>query len=258
MITLIYILIFILGLVVGSFLNVVICRLKTGEAIFKSRSHCVFCKEKLKWYELIPLASFVMQTGKCRSCKKKISWQYPLVEFFTGLIFVLIFNEFSSYQFIYTCFLYLVSCFLIVIFVYDLKYYLVADKIIYPAIILSLIFNIYLWILNNDFQIFFWSIITALASGGFFLVLFLLSKGKWMGAGDVLIGVLIGLILGAYQTIVALFLAFLIGAVVAIILLILKKKKMKSEIPFGPFLVIGTMISIFWGNILINWYLKLL
>jgi prepilin signal peptidase PulO-like enzyme (type II secretory pathway) len=246
----------------GSFLNVIICRLKTGETILKGRSHCMSCRKKLNWYELVPILSFVIQLGKCKKCKEKISWQYPLVEFFTGTIFLLIFAFFGQdWQFpypLYACFLFLISCFLIIIFVYDLKYYLVADKIVYPAIIISLIFNIYVWVVTNNFKVFILSIVAALVAGGFFLTINLISKGKWMGTGDISIGVLIGLILGLSQTILALFLAFLIGAVVSIVLLIFKKKKMKSEIPFGPFLILGTIISIFWGNILLTWYLNLL
>ena len=257
-----YIFIFILGTAIGSFLNVVICRLKTGETIVKSRSHCMFCKKKLSWYELLPILSFAIQLGKCKKCKKKISWQYPLVEFFTGALFLLIFIFFGqNWQFpytIYVWFLFLVSCFLIIIFVYDLKHYLVANEIIYPAIVIALIFNIYIWILSHNFWIFARSIISAVIAGGFFLAIYLISKGKWMGSGDALIGILMGLILGLEQTIVALFLAFLIGAVVAIILMAVKKKKLKSAIPFGPFLVLGTIITIFWGNALLTWYLNLL
>jgi prepilin signal peptidase PulO-like enzyme (type II secretory pathway) len=257
-----YLLIFVLGMIIGSFLNVVIFRLKTNETIFRKRSHCNFCQKKLNWYELIPLMSFIIQLGRCRGCKKKISWQYPLVELFTGVIFLLIFIFFGQvWRFpytVYVCFLFLIFCFLIIIFVYDLKHYLVAEKIIYPAIILAFLFNIFIWIFTNNFQIFVSSIIAGLLAGGFFLILVLISKEKWMGKGDILIGVLMGLILGMPMTIVGLILAFLIGAIVSLVLMALKKKKMKSEIPFGPFLVLGTAISIFWGNVLLNWYLNLL
>jgi prepilin signal peptidase PulO-like enzyme (type II secretory pathway) len=257
-----YFLIFILGLTIGSFLNVVIIRLKNKETIFKGRSHCMFCKKKLNWYELIPIISFIIQLGKCKKCKKKISWQYPLVELFTGLIFLLIFYFFGqNWQFpyiVYNCFLYFISCLLIIIFVYDLKHYLVADNIIYSAIIISFLFNVFLWIFTNNFPVFIWSIVAAILAGGFFEIIVLISKEKWMGKGDVLIGILMGLILGWPMTIVGLLLAFLIGAIVSLVLLILKKKKMKSQIPFGPFLVLGILISIFWGNVLITWYLNLL
>lgn len=262
-----YALIFVLGLVAGSFLNVVICRLKSGEEIIKSRSHCPHCQKKLSWHELIPLVSFIIQLGKCRKCKGKISWQYPLVEFFTGLLFLSAFiysapaGPISSWQFpytIYNLFLWIVFCFLIVIFVYDLKHYLVADKIVYPAIIVSLVFNAYLWASSGQFAVFTSAIVAALIVSGIFGIIILISKGKWMGIGDVKIGILMGLILGLPPILIALFLAFLSGAIVSVILLILKKKNLKSEIPFGPFLVLATIISIFFGGFLLNWYLGLI
>jgi len=262
-----YVFIFILGLVVGSFLNVVIFRLKKGQSIFKKRSHCLFCKRQLTWRELFPIFSFIFQKRKCLGCGKKISWQYPLVEFFTGLLFLLgfIFSNPDglalSWQFpylIYNLFLWIVFCFLIVIFVYDLKHYLVADEVVYPAIIITLIFDAYVWIASGQFSFFYSAIIAGLIAGGFFLAIILISKGKWMGMGDVKIGILMGLILGLPQIFIALFLAFLFGAMVSIVLLALKKKKLKSEIPFGPFLVFATMISLFFGDVLINWYLELM
>jgi prepilin signal peptidase PulO-like enzyme (type II secretory pathway) len=261
-----YIFFFILGAVVGSFLNVVILRLKTKEPILKDRSHCPFCKEKLAWQELIPILSFFLQKGRCKQCNKKISIQYPLVEFFTGLIFLLIFNfQFSIFnqllnlQFlISTIFWLLISCFLLIIFVYDLKYYLVPDKIIYPAIIVAgiwrLISNIFIQDTKYEIPN---TIYAALIGGGFFLIIVLISRGKWMGIGDIKIGVLMGLLLGLPQVFTALFLAFLSGAVVSIILLTLKRKTLKSEIPFGPFLTTATFITLLWGDVLMRWYLNL-
>jgi len=256
----IYTLFFVLGTAVGSFLNVVIFRSKTKKSIFKNRSFCPYCKKKLTWYELIPILSFLIQKGRCRKCKKRISIQYPLVEFFTGLIFVWVaayILDFTIYDWINTIFLLIFSCFLIVIFVYDLKYYLVPDKIIFPAIIITLLFDIYISLAIGDWSFFFSSIYAALIAGGFFLFLVLISKGKWMGIGDLKIGILIGLFFGLPQIFVVLFLAFLFGAIVSIILLILKKKTLQSEIPFGPFLTGATFITLFLGAGLISWYLNL-
>lgn len=237
-----YIFFFVLGTVIGSFLNVVINRLKTRESILKNRSYCPFCKKKLTWSELIPIVSFIFQRGRCKKCNKKISWQYPLVEFFTGLVFLL--------NFIYQVpvFWFLIACFLIILFVFDLKHYLVPDKVIYPAIIITIIYRLF-----ANFHYF----LAALVGGGFFLIIVLISKGKWMGVGDIKIGALMGLLLGWEFLLTALFLAFLIGAIVAIILLILKKKTFQSEIPFGPFLIGATFITLLWGNILLNWYLNI-
>jgi len=269
-----YILFFILGTIFGSFLNVIICRLKTGESIFKNRSHCPSCQKKLNWCELIPIISFVIQKGKCRNCGKKISWQYPLTELATGLVFLLILNfqfPISNFQtLIHTGFLLLISCFLVVLFVFDLKHYLVPDIIIYPAIVIAFLYNFQFSIFNFSarggpalgWQSIFNSLIfnyllAGLIAGAFFLLIVLVSRGKWMGMGDVKIGILMGLILGIPQIFVALFLAFLIGAVVSVVLLILKKKTLKSEIPFGPFLIGATFIALFWGEFLLNWYLGL-
>ena len=145
----IFMVVFLTGLVVGSFLNCVIYRLNTKESFLFSRSHCPKCHHILKWYDLIPILSFIIVKGKCRYCKKKISWQYPLVEIATGIVFLLILNyelRIMNYGFnleimLNSLFLILNSCFLIVIFVYDLKHYIIPDKIIYPAIITALIFN---------------------------------------------------------------------------------------------------------------------
>lgn len=257
---LIYVFFFILGTMAGSFLNVVILRLKKNESILKKRSYCPNCKKKLTWYELIPLVSFLIQKGKCRKCKKKISLQYPLVEFFTGLIFLLIavyYFGFTFYGLINLVYLLLVSCFLIVIFVYDLKYYLVADKIVYSAIILIFLYDIYLTIVSGELWILTTSIAIALGVGGFFLLLVLISKERWMGMGDVKIGILMGLFFGPFQFLTAFILAFASGALVSVVLLILRKKNLKSEIPFGPFLAGATFITVLWGNYLLNWYFNI-
>ena len=233
------ILFFIFGLAVGSFLNSVIHRLETGESIVKKRSYCPHCKKILSWFELIPLMSFILQGGKCRKCHKKISWQYPLVELLTGAFFAFIgFNIF---------WLFVVSC-LIVIFVYDLKHYIIPNEVIYPAIIIAFLYRLF-----GGFNYF----LAAIIAGVFFLVIVLISKGKWMGVGDIKLALFMGLILGWPKILVALFLAFLIGALVSVILILFKKKTLKSRIPFGPFLSGATIVAMFWGNFLMDWYLNL-
>ncbi|OGZ31847.1 MAG: hypothetical protein A2V69_03755 [Candidatus Portnoybacteria bacterium RBG_13_40_8] len=257
----IYIFFFILGTLVGSFLNVVVIRLKKNESILKTRSHCPYCKKKLKWFELIPIISFFIQKGRCRKCKKKISWQYPLVEFFTGLIFILsvfyYLNYFSLYNLINFFYLLVFSCFLLVIFVYDLKYSLVSDKVVYPAVIITILYDIYLAVATGRFSILTSSFAASLVLGGFFLFLVLISKEKWMGMGDVKIGFLLGLFFGPLQLFAAVFLAFLFGALISLVLIIFKKKTLKSEIPFGPFLTGASFIIIFWGSYLIDWYFNI-
>lgn len=234
--------IFILGLSVGSFLNSVIYRLETGESLLLKRSYCPNCRHQLSWYDLIPVLSFLFLKGRCRYCSQKISWQYPLVEISTGALFALIF----SLQLISTLYLFIIASFLIVIFVYDLKHYIIPDKVVYPAVALALIFN---------FQIA--SILSAAGAALFFGAVVLLSHGKWMGEGDVKLAALTGLLLGFPNIIVALFLAFFIGAIIGIGLILGRKKRLKSEVPFAPFLVSGTFGAIFFGEKIINWYLSL-
>ena len=142
--------------------------------------------------------------------------------------------------------------FLIVIFVYDLKYYLILDKVIIPAIIFSFIVNLFLG--QNIWQM----LLAAVVGGGFFLAQFVLSKGRWIGGGDIRLGALMGILLGWKLGLIALIAAYLFGSIVSIILLLKKKATRKSAIPFGPFLVIGTIIAIFYGNQILEWYLSTL
>jgi len=252
--------IFIFGLAIGSFLNCVIYRLEVGEGFLKGRSYCPHCKHKLIWQDLIPVFSFLILKGKCRYCHQKISLQYPLVELVTGTLFLSTFQltinnqQLTISSVLDTCFLFLAFCFLIIIFVYDLKYYIIPDKVIYPAIIVAFFYNIYQLTINNQ-QLTISNFLSALGAALFFLAIVLISGGKWMGFGDVKLAFFMGLFLSFPNILVALFLAFSIGAIIGLGLVISGKKSLKSEVPFGPFLVTGTFIALFWGEKLINWYL---
>ncbi len=257
--------IFLFGLVIGSFLNVVIFRLETGEQVVSGRSHCRDCQHTLKWYDLVPLLSFIMLGAKCRYCGKPISIQYPLVELFTGILFVLLFQltinskQLTVLDGIYFTYLLIVSCSLLIIFVYDLKHYIIPDKIVYPAIIVSMFTRISEVGLpkfgSPTSEILINFIFAALIAGSFFLAIVLITKGRGMGGGDVKLAFLMGLVLGWPKILAALFLAFTIGAIYGIILIIIKKKTLKSEVPFGPFLVGGTFIALFWGEEIVRWYM---
>jgi leader peptidase (prepilin peptidase)/N-methyltransferase len=255
---LIYIFSFVLGLIVGSFLNSVIYRLETGENFLKGRSFCPHCKHILSWKDLIPILSFLILRGKCKYCKKKISLQYPLVEFFTGILFILAVFIFGDQSFISLIFYWILTCFLLIIFVYDLKHYLIPDRVIYPAIFLTLpyqsfkIWNFGHW---NLFEV--WNLVLGILPSLFFLAIILISRETWMGFGDFKLSILMGLILGWPNILVALFFAFLSGAIVGLVLIFFKKKTLKSQIPFAPFLVSGTFFSMFFGKEIINWYLSL-
>ncbi len=259
-------LIFIFGLCIGSFLNVLIDRLPKEESIF-GRSYCPHCHKTLKWYELVPVLSFIFLRRKCSECKKPISFQYPLVEITTGLLFLLIFNfqfsifnEFSIFNLqnvlLLGCQLFVVSC-LIVIFMSDLKYMIVPDEIVYSGMVIALIYQFINW---KNGQLLDWKepLFAGIGASLFFLLLILITKGKGMGFGDVKIAAFMGFFLSWPNILVALLLAFFSGALVGLILIATKKKGMKSEIPFGCFLAPATLIALFWGETLINWYLGIL
>jgi len=245
--------VFIFGTIVGSFLNCVIYRLEQGQSFLKGRSYCPHCKHTLSWQDLVPLLSFLFLKGKCRYCKKPISWRYPLVEIFTGIVFLSIF----LFNIQYSIFYILISCFLIIIFVYDLKHYIIPDSVIYPAIIVSGMWYFVYGILLNRSTLYDirYTIYVALGAATFFLLIVLVSRGKWMGVGDIKLAFLMGLILGWPNILVALFSAFFIGAIIGTGLIMAGRKKLSSEVPFGPFLVMGTFLAMLWGGEIVDWYL---
>lgn len=261
-----YLIIFILGLIVGSFLNVVIYRLENGEKIVNDRSRCLSCKHTLAWYDLVPVLSFIFLKGKCRYCNNKISWQYPLVEIGTGVLFILMLNLFNTpptpslegnyFQcpILHLAFWFYIISSLIVIFVYDLKHYIIPDKVIYPAIIAALGFNLFS---NFHNSLFLNNIFAAFIAGLFFYAIVIVTKGKGMGGGDIKLAFLMGLILGWPVIIFSVFLAFISGSIVGIYLILTGKKKMKSMVPFGPFLIFGTFAGLFWGKEIVKWYFNL-
>ena len=176
--------------------------------------------------------------------------------------FICLYNlQLTTYnlQSLFTLFYWLlIACFLIIIFVYDLKHYIIPDKIIYPAVGTAFIYNI----LNSYFVIHSsYSIVNSLEAAfivsAFFMAIILISRSKWLGLGDVKLAFFMGLFLGFPNILFALFLAFSIGAIIGIGLIISGKKTLKSEVPFGPFLVTGTFLAMFWGERIINWYLNL-
>lgn len=193
-----------------------------------------------------------MLKGRCRYCQKPISIHYPLVELATGILSVLIFNfQFSHFAEIPQSGLFnlLITYALIAIFVSDLLYFTIPDLIVLPAIAISLIYNL-AFSINN--------LITGLGAGLFFLALALITKGRGMGMGDVKLAALMGLFLGYPKIIVALYLAFLTGGFVGVILVLLKKKRFGEHVPFGPFLTTATIISLFWGEAIWNQGMALL
>jgi len=260
-----YILVFIFGCVMGSFLNCVIYRMENKRGFVKGGSSCPKCKHNLAWYDLIPVVSFLILKGRCRYCKEKISIQYLIAEIATGLLLILnfkflILNQFLVFNFkflITAIYLLAINSLFVLIFVYDLKHFIIPDKFVFTAIGIVFIYQLFgIWNLEfGNYGILINCILAALASSAFFFIIWLISRGKWMGFGDVKLAFLMGLFLRWPNILVAFFLAFILGSIVGLILIALKKRGMKSEIPFGPFLIAGTFIALFWGERIINWYL---
>lgn len=256
--------IFIFGLIIGSFLNCAIWRLYKEESFISGKSYCPSCRHPLGFWDLFPLFSYLFLRGKCRYCGKKISIQYPLVELATGFLFVFIYSHFGpvsalfSFDFFQIVFWWIMASFLVAIFVFDFKYYIIPDETIYPAIAVSAVWILYEFCAGviggaDVLHI----VLSAFFSALFFFFLWFFSKGMAMGFGDVKLAILIGLLLGYPDIIPGLFLGFLFGAIMGSVLILFKKKGFKSEIPFGPFLLAGLFVSLFWGEKIINWYLSL-
>ena len=249
-----------MGISIGSFLNVLIYRYKKSENFLVSRSFCPKCHHKLFWYDLIPLFSFFLLKGKCRYCEKSISFHYPLVEFLTGALFCFVFYKLEI-NFPFFIYFSVISLLLILIFFYDLKYYIIPNVTVYSLIVFTFIFNLFsevfpevsgfvpkYSILNTLF--------TAFGITFCFFLIFLISQGKWLGFGDVKFVFFMGLFLGFPKILVAIFCASFFGSIIGLALIVLGKKGFKSEIPFGPFLIIGTYFALLYGQNFINWYLK--
>lgn len=243
--------IFILGLLLGSFFNVCIYRIPKGESIAFPPSHCTSCDSRIKWYDLIPVISYIILRGRCRHCKEKISIRYPIVELTTGLLFLAVYLEYgiSAETAKYIVF----TSLLIIIGMIDFDTTDVYDSTIIIGIIAGLAFTAAAYFLKSDVT---GLILGALFGGGIIAVIIILTKG--MGWGDAEICFLCGLFLGFKLTIVMMFLSFVIGGVTGIILLVLKLKTRKDYIPFGPFVALAGIITVLFGQYLVNFYMKML
>ena len=257
--------VFVFGSAIGSFLNVVILRLPRGEKI-TGRSHCPHCLNTLTAKELIPIFSYFWQNGRCRHCGKKISPRYFAVELISALFFCFAWfwlkplDLFGALLFIKSLFL---IAALIAIFTIDLEHYLILDKVLVaaglPLVAINLIID-----LNSRQPLFSLSSLTiggiaaGLVLGGFFYLLWLVSKGKWMGFGDVKLMLFLSLALGWPAAIVCWFLAFILGFAYSLPLLLMHKKHLTSRLPFGTFLSLAAFIAFFWGGTIFIWYLSVL
>lgn len=283
---------FILGTVLGSFVKALADR-SLNKKSFWGRSYCPDCQRALAWYDLLPIISYISLGGKCRYCGDKINLEYLLVEVGMGVLVGLLFGSFDFAQDKLLFFLpdLLFKTFFVtvlaILFLTDIKKMLIPDRIILPGIVISIIFIIFITIIKISYlyyylsqtavgqkllppysdyfqrhalitaEPFFGSALSAILIGGFFMALIVITRGKGMGGGDVKLGALMGLVLGFPQSLLAVILAFLSGAMVSLILIFGGKKHFGQTIPFGPFLVLGSLITLFWGQQIIDWYLHI-
>ncbi len=260
------IIIILFALSVASFSNSLIWRLANNFSL-KGRSICPCCKQNIAWFDNIPLLSFIILRGRCRKCKKAISYQYFLVEFFVAILFLFAFLK--AFDFQYLNFLdfwshlssgntawiilrdFLAIFLLTIIFVFDLRYYLIPVNLL-------IIISPFFWLLNILIGITWYvPLFLALSLVAFFLLQYLITKGKGIGEGDIWLGASLGLLLSGWnQLLVTIILAYLIGSLVAIFLLIIGKKKWQSKLPLGVFLSLAALISLFYGDYLWLIYLN--
>ncbi len=256
--SIIYILILLFGLAIGSFMNAWVWRTRENLGIAKARSICPNCRIQIAWYDNIPLFSFIYLRGSCRKCEAKISYQYPIVEACLGLLFLftaLWHNAGAVVPQITPEIVrdWIILTFLVFVFLYDLKYGEILNfTTIWPGLILFFTAMVFGW--QSLDSMFF----GALFGAGFFLFLYAVSKGRWIGGGDVRLGFFMGIILGWPNVLVAFFVAYMTGAVISLLLIALKKKTLKSRTAFGTYLVFGTIVAMFFCNNIITWYLSLI
>ena len=237
------------GLFLGSFLGGLIDRLPKGQNVLWGRSHCDYCKRNLRWYELVPVFSFIVQKGRCLRCKKRLSFLYPIIELITAIGFGLLYTVFDSSMLTYIGAL-IVFCSFVVIFFADFQYQIIPDSMIISGLV-----GIALWLfLSVPFPLLPRHVVASICAGTFFYLLWRVTKGRGMGLGDVKFAFLLGLLLGYPGIIAALYIAFLTGAAVGVILIFAGGKTLKSSIAFGPFMVLGAVWSlVFYKHILILW-----
>lgn len=271
----IYLALILLGLALGSFTNAVVWRLhqqssvKSKKAlqelsIAKGRSMCPDCRHTLSWFDLLPIISWLMVAGRCRYCKKRISIQYPLVELLVAILLVtswyawpfLITNIYAALSFAFWC-----GCLmlLVALFLYDLKWMLLPNRLVYPLIVSASGSTIFGAIAKGES---FTHTVTSsvagmLVLGGFFWLIYQVSRGKWIGGGDVRLGFALGLLLGGARSVVCLTAAAYLACIVIVILALLSKYHRNMKLPFGPFLITAAYGSLLWGQLVVDFYKRI-
>ena len=254
---------FALGTAVGSFVNVVIYRTIEGGQWIKGRSHCDHCQRNLPWYDLIPLISYFYLGGKSRCCHQPLSISHPVIELITGSLFVwwywfgfLFFHLSEGFRFIQPLFWLIVGVLLLIILLIDWWYMLIPDWAVYALTGLSFIYRVSLtWNQIMQFPDFVNTLAATGVVGLLFWGLWFFTRGRGMGYGDVKLVIPLGLLLGFPKLMVGVFLSFVIGASYGVVLMLMKRAKLKQAVPFGPFLILGSLIALIWGEKILSWYL---
>ncbi|EON73014.1 prepilin peptidase [Lysinibacillus sphaericus] len=241
--------VFIFGLVLGSFFNVVGLRVPVEESIVSPPSHCTNCKRQLKALDLVPVLSYVYLGGKCQSCGQKISWIYPLMELITGFLFAVAYWRLGfSVEFVVAI---LFTALLVILVVSDITYMLIPNKVLVFFLPLLIIGRVV-----SPLTPWWDSIVGAVVGFGILYLIAVLSRGG-MGGGDIKLFFLIGLVLGSLETLLTLFLAATIGMVVGFVVLRLRQQGRKTPIPFGPSIALAAVLVYFFGDVMIDWYVGL-
>lgn len=251
-----YVLFALLGLCVGSFLNVVIYRVPIGMRLDKPDSHCPKCNYKLRWYDNIPVLSYIILGGKCRKCKQKISFRYTAVEIANMLAWILSVYVFWRVSIPYAVLSALTLSVLICVFFIDLEHMLVFDRFIIILGALGIFTTIF------EFQYKWWSHLIGAAAGfmlfyGVYLIFYLIMKKEAMGGGDIKLALVMGLLLGWERLALSLVIAFVSAAIILVILRRVRGEERGAEYPFAPFLCIGFAIALYFGKDIIDSYLSL-
>jgi prepilin signal peptidase PulO-like enzyme (type II secretory pathway) len=253
-----------LGFILGSFVNAYVYRVKTNKrgqvklSIINGRSICPNCKHLLGPMDLVPVFSWLFLRGRCRYCKKPISSQYPIVELLTVMLFLLSLlywpgSLIGSGLGLFAIWLFILTI-LISLAVYDIKYMLLPNKMVIPLVCLVLAFVIYRALVDTPGNWEINSIFGFLIGGGIFYLIYQISGGKWIGGGDVKLGAILGLLLGsAFNSLLMIFIASLLGSLVGIPLMLTKKQKKPNLIPFGPFLILAAVILMIFSMSIIKW-----
>lgn len=254
---------FIFGLIVGSFLNVCIHRLPRNISIIRPSSACPSCNTPIKPWDNIPILSYILLRGRCRKCGERISLRYPAVELLNGLFYIAVLNYFGlgwHLPFIFA----FVSAMIVITFI-DLDFQIIPDVITLPGIVIGLLSSSFLLpdpfsIQHSDFRLtvvgFKSSLIGFLLGGGLYYLIAVLSRGG-MGGGDIKMMAMVGAFIGWKAVLLTTLIGSLTGSIVGIFLMAFKGKGRKTKIPFGPFLALGAIITLFWGGKILDWYFQI-